>query len=216
MTRLSGLALTFAFALLAFPLAAQQTTAPPAGGDVPTLQGGDVLRVAIWREPDLSGDFMVDESGMVTLPLLGQRRVAGIPVQRLRDELVRDYGAQLRNNSISITPLRRLSVLGEVNKPGVYPVDLTVTLSEAIAMAGGISPIGDPRRIRVVRSDGRVVNDRISAETQLAQTGVRSGDQVVVGRRGWFDRNSATVLTSAISLIATAVSTIIIVSSRQQ
>lgn len=211
MIRLPGLVALLALALSALPLAAQEGS-PSAAVEAAALQAGDVVRVLIWREPDLSGEFLVDESGSVTLPLLGPRRVAGVPITRLREELLRDYGAQLRNNSITITPLRRINVLGEVSKPGVYPVDLTVTLSEAIALAGGVNPIGDIRRIQVVRSNGQVVHERIAAETMLAQTGIRSGDQILVGRRGWFDRNSATVAASLVSLVATAVSTIIIMS----
>jgi polysaccharide export outer membrane protein len=97
------------------------------GGEDATLLPGDVVRVQIWKEEDLSGDYMIDENGTITLPLLGQQRVAGMPVSRLRDTLIEQYRVQLRNPSINITPLRRLHVLGEVQKPGIYPVDLTVS-----------------------------------------------------------------------------------------
>ncbi|HEX8907328.1 MAG TPA: polysaccharide biosynthesis/export family protein [Longimicrobiaceae bacterium] len=184
--------------------------APLPRADSASLQPGDLLRVQVWREQDLSGEFLIDESGNVTLPLLGVRRAAGVPIPQLRADLVREYQAQLRNPSITIIPLRRINVLGEVNKPGVYPVDLTVTLSEVVAMAGGINPLGDPHRISIVRSDGRVVQERMAAETALMQTGIRSGDQVIVGRRGWLDRNSGYVAATLVSLLASTITTLIL------
>lgn len=178
--------------------------------DSTALQPGDLVRLLIWREPDMSGDFLVDESGAVTLPMLGSRRAAGVPIATLRAGLIRDFQVQLRNPSITITPLRRINVLGEVNKPGVYPVDMTATVSEVVAMAGGVNPTGDPRRVSIVRRDGRVLQDRVSVEASLTQTGIRSGDQVVVGRRSWVDRNSATLLATGISILASVVTTLII------
>ena len=206
--------LVLAFLLLAPAALAAQAGAAAPQPEAPTLEPGDVLKVAVWREEDLSGEFAVDENGNVTLPLLGERRVTGVPVPRLREELVAAYRAQLRNPSITITPLRRVNVLGEVNRPGLYPVDLTVSLSELIGIAGGVSQNGDPGRVRVLRG-GQVVHDRIPVEAGLTQTGIRSGDQVVVGRRSWIDRNSATLVASLISVLATTLSTLVIVNSTQ-
>jgi protein involved in polysaccharide export with SLBB domain len=198
--------------------ATAQTVAPQdtlrATQDAMALQPGDLLRLAVWREPDMSGEYLIDESGNVTLPLLGVRRAAGVPLSMLRGALIREYQAELRNPSITIIPLRRVNVLGEVNKPGVYPVDLTATVSDVLALAGGINPLGDPKRVSLVRRDGSVAGERIPVSTDLSRAGIRSGDQVVVGRRSWFDRNSPTVLATSISLLASAISTLIIYNKR--
>ncbi|HEX2094465.1 MAG TPA: polysaccharide biosynthesis/export family protein [Longimicrobiaceae bacterium] len=166
--------------------------------DSVTLRPGDVIRVAIWREEDLSGDFPVNERGVVVLPLLGEQNVTGTPLERLREVLIERYRAQLRNPSIQITPLRRVMVLGEVAKPGLQEVDPTITLAGAIALAGGPTSNGDMRRIRVVRN-GAVLRERAAMETQLSSMDIRSGDQIFVGRRGWVERNSAVLVSSAIS-----------------
>lgn len=154
-----------------------------------TLAPGDMLRITVWREPDMSGDFLVDELGIVTLPLLGKINVREIPLANLRDTLIAAYSVQLRNPTITVTPLRRVFVLGEVAKPGLYPADPTVTLAGVIALAGGATPGGDLRRIRVVR-DGSVIASRVTAGSTLGMTDIRSNDQVFVDRRGWLDRNS--------------------------
>lgn len=172
------------------------------------LMPGDVIEVAIWREGDLSGRFLVDSDGYVTLPLLGKRAVTGGSWHTVQDRLLELYREELRNPSIELTPLRRIYVLGEVNEPGLYPVDPTVSLAGAVAMAGGASPEGDLRNLRVVRG-GVLVLDGIPSETALASLNVRSGDEIFVGRRNWFSRNSAFVVSAMLSL-----STIIITLSR--
>ncbi|MDQ3225685.1 MAG: polysaccharide biosynthesis/export family protein [Chloroflexota bacterium] len=175
-------------------------TTEPAGN---ALAPGDVLRIAIWREPDLSGDFLVDETGVVTLPLLGKRNVLTTPLAALRDSLIAEYAVQLRNPSVTITPLRRIYVLGEVTKPGLYIVDPTISLAGAVALAGGASPNGDLGRVRVMRN-GQVVLGHVAAGSSLSAANIRSEDQVFVDRRGWLDRNS-TVAASALVSAATVI-----------
>lgn len=188
----------------ASPLHAQQL--PVQSDAVVTLLPGDVVRVEIWQEKDLSGEFLVDENGMATFPMLGDTRVTGIPMSELRRVLVERYTVHLRNPSISITPLRRINVLGEVNKPGVYLVDPTISLAGAVALASGATASGDLNRIRVIRN-GQVLRDRISASAALNSIDVRSGDQILVQQRNWFSRNS----TFVVSMLLTATSILITV-----
>ena len=164
-----------------------------------SLQPGDVLKVEVWREGDLSGEFLVDESGVVTLPLLGPVSVIDVPIAELRDSLLADYRRELRNPSIVITPLRRVYVLGEVNQPGLRAVDPTVTLGGVIALAGGANGQGDLRKIQVFRN-GELIQDGVPATSMLAALDVRSGDQIFIGQRGWFERNSTFVISALLSV----------------
>ena len=191
-------------------LAQDEGDAP--GGQPLTLRPGDVVKVVIWREEDLSGDFQVDEEGVIVLPLLGERRVTEVPLRDLRRQLEAEYREHLRNPSISITPLRRVNVLGEVKQPGLYNLDPTVSLAGAISTAGGHSQEGTLSKVTVVR-DGRVVRTQPAMGATLQDLGVRSGDEIYVGRRGWFDRNGPTVLAAGLSLVTGILTTLIIVSS---
>jgi protein involved in polysaccharide export with SLBB domain len=193
--------------LLALPAPAQTE----GGGALPqdfSLVPGDLLKVAVWREPDLSGEFPVDQDGTLVLPLLGQRRVAGVPWPVLRDSLMADYQRQLRNPSISIFPLRRVSVFGYVARPGVYTLDPTLTLAGAIAMAGGASPEGDVRRIRIVRG-GESMEHGLGGTETLTAADVRSGDQIIVERRSWMDRNSPIMVSALLSVLGIIASVVI-------
>lgn len=172
---------------------------PTAGDRGVTLQPGDVISVQIWREPDLSGSFLVDEQGIVVLPLLGEKRVVDVPIRALREMLVEEYRVQLRNPSITITPLRRIHVLGEVTKPGLYEVDPTITLAAAVALAGGATQVGDLNRIRIIRGESMLM-ERVGATAALTAVDIRSGDQILVDRRSWFERNSTFLISVGLSI----------------
>jgi len=161
------------------------------------LVPGDIVRVVIWREQDLTGDFQVDQDGRVVLPLLGELRVDNKEWDAVRDQLLQGYRRELRNPSIELTPFRSVYVLGEVNLPGRYNIHPTNdNLAGAVSLAGGVTSDGAVTKMRIVR-DGVIVLDGIVGEESLAGLGIRSGDQLFLGRRGWFDRNS-TFLVSAI------------------
>ena len=124
------------------------------------LVPGDIVRVVIWREPDLTGDFQIDQDGMVVLPLLGKLRADNKGWDAVRDQLLQGYRRELRNPSIELTPFRSVYVLGEVNLPGRYNIHPTNdNLAGAVSLAGGATSNGDIRNMRIVR-DGVIILDR--------------------------------------------------------
>lgn len=178
-------------------LRAQSTVAPVSGAQA--LKVGDAVRVGISREPALSGDFPVDEEGYVSLPLVGRWPATAMNWVTLRDSVLATYRRELRSESITLIPLRRVYVLGAVLRPGVYMLDPTFGLEGAISLAGGAGLDGNIENIRVQR-DGQVILKRTALNTPTTVYDVRSGDQLFVERRSWFDRNSTLLLTSVISL----------------
>ena len=187
-------------------LIAIASSSSPAVAQVPssgTLRPGDVIRLRIWREPDLSGDFAVDETGTVVFPRIGALRVVEESPESLKARLVKAYEAFLNHSSINITLLRRLQVLGAVRNPGLYPVDATMTVADALALAGGTTPQGDPDRIELVR-DGQRIAARLSANTPITGSQLQSGDQIFVPERSWVSRNAGVVaagITATVSLV---------------
>ncbi len=176
----------------------------PASSEL-VLMPGDFLQVVIWREEDLSGEFQVDRDGVVVLPLLGERTVAGKPWGEVKDELLEGYRGELRDPTIELTPFRTVYVLGEVRLPGLYQVQPTHdNLAGAVALAGGATPQGDVTNLKVVR-EGTIILDGIPGERGLAALGIRSGDQIFVARRGWFDRNSTFLVSALLSLTSIVV-----------
>lgn len=172
------------------------------------LQPGDVIRLRIWREPDLSGEFPVDESGTAVFPKLGSTKVGSITADSLRSLLVSTYAQYLKDPAIEVTFLRRVTILGAVNHPGIYPVDPTMTIHDAFALAGGTLPNGNPKHFEL-RRGGQQVDVDFSQDTPIGRTQIRSGDELYVPERSWMSRNGIYVIGAAITATAIIVSTLV-------
>jgi polysaccharide biosynthesis/export protein len=188
------------------PMAAQSPTnfrpSSAQGFAASALRPGDVLRIRIFREPDLSGEFTVDENGVVTLPKLGPIRVGDESVATLKARIVSSYATYI-TQPVEITPLLRVRVLGEVRTPGLYKVEPGMTLNDAIALAGGATSTGRTDRVSLIRN-GRSVDAVLSPNAVLGESPVQSGDQLFVPERSWLSRNPG-MLFGAISAVATIV-----------
>jgi polysaccharide export outer membrane protein len=168
---------------------------------VAAIQPGDLVRVRIWREPDLSGEFPVDETGSVVLPRLGSLSATGSSAQAFRARIVSAYEVFLSHSSVEVTLLRRLQVLGAVRNPGLYQLDPTMTVEDGLALAGGATPEGNPNRMELIRH-GEKLPVQLTLRTQINSSAIRSGDQLYVPERSWTSRNPG-VIVGGFSVIAT-------------
>lgn len=207
---ISVLALTLALPAIASAQAAADSTRRPvqvasADNNSPTtaLRPGDVLRLKIWLEPDLSGDYAIDESGQATLPRLGPTVVTGIPANQLRDQLVQRYREYLNNPSIEIVPLRRVSIIGSVAKPGIYPLEPSVTLGDAANIAGGATNDSKRNNVELTRGGAHYSYD-LRSDPAKASLPLASGDQVYVPQRSWLSRNATWFVSTLVAVGGTA------------
>jgi protein involved in polysaccharide export with SLBB domain len=184
--------LLLAASLRAQSLIAQEVSAPPSTGMNATLQPGDMVRLKVWREPDLSGDYVVDESGEAVFPKIGPLKVSQLSTDSLKSLLVSTYSVYLRNPAVDVTLLRRVNVLGAVRSPGLYQVDATVTVADVLAMAGGVSSNGNPKKIELLRQ-GQRLEVQLTQQSRLSESPMRSGDELWVPEKSWLSRNAAVV-----------------------
>jgi polysaccharide export outer membrane protein len=146
------------------------------------LGAGDQVRVTVFGQQDLSGEFTVDGGGVVSLPLIGNVPAGGATVRelstRIADKLQPDY---LRNPRVNVEVLnyRPFYIIGEVNKPGSYPFVNGMTVINAVALAGGYTYRARANEVMVTRS-----NDP-ERKKQRAQhdTVVMPGDVIEVPER---------------------------------
>ncbi len=142
----------------------------------------------VWGQAEYSGSFKVDETGRILYPVLGEIDTHGKSMAQIREE-IRAALAQIFNAPfVTVTPQFNIAVLGEVRNPGLFSVDPTQTVLDIVAMAGGPNPNGNINKIRLLRGgqslDLRLERDRVGALT-LQEVGLRSGDQIMVARRGF-------------------------------
>ena len=193
---------------------AAQSGAPAAGSvrptsDSVTLAPGDVVKITVWRKPELSGEFVVSTNGTVAHPLYREVQVVGIPLsvaeQRLRGFLEK-YEA---NPQFVIEPLLRVAVAGEVRQPNLFTLRPETSVSQAVALAGGPTDRGRRDRLLVVRQNSRLVIDLRRADASGGGMPIRSGDQILVERSSAFFRDYVTPTMSILGATAAIISVII-------
>lgn len=176
---------TFAAVLLA-ALALGARAEPERG--VYRLGAGDSIRITVFQNPDLALETRVSEDGTITYPLIGVVRIGGMTVataaqtiaQALRD------GKFIKQPQVSILPLAirypQVSVLGQVNRPGRFPLEtFNMRVSEAIAVAGGISPTGADVAILTGERDGKPIRREIDIPLLFLEGAAQKHDVPVYG-----------------------------------
>jgi protein involved in polysaccharide export with SLBB domain len=170
------------------------------------LAPGDKLLLKIWLDSSYVDSVRIDQTSSAVLPRVGLISLAGVPAALIADSVRSAYKAVLRSRSIEVTPLRRVGILGDVRKPDVYYVDMTTNLRDAIAMAGGVAEIGRPDDVSLVRNGQRTkVKDWENSSSDWAP--LLSGDEILVARQSFFERNAIAVIT-AISVLASIIFTL--------
>ena len=154
-----------------------------ADNDAPyTLDSGDKLRVTVFGQSDLSGEFAVDGSGMLSMPLLPPIKARGLSTEQLQQEIEAELGKTLLrdpNVSVQVTEFRPFFILGEIQKAGQYPYVNGMTVETAVAIAGGYTYRADQDVVRITRQRGdKVVEINVSPTAN-----VKPGDTILVMER---------------------------------
>lgn len=147
-----------------------------------TLGSSDRLRVTVFGHPDLSGEFEVDGSGAVSLPLIGQQQALGLTTKQLEESITTTLSSGYILNprvSAEVINYRPFYILGEVGRPGEYPYTSGLTVQNAVAAAGGFTYRANKRIIYIKSMD----SDREIPYDLTPGTVVKPGDTLRVGER---------------------------------
>jgi protein involved in polysaccharide export with SLBB domain len=200
-------------AIVPSSLAAQQQVPPPPPvrdtivRSVGVLRAGDALKIVVYRDKELTGEYLIDSRGELQIPGLGVIQAGGLDPAQVKDSL---RAALLQrgftNPEISVQPLIRVSVLGEIRAPALYPVDPGISLIQLVTIAGGPTPNANLRRTRVVR-EGRVFEVDLQSALGGSASGrvvLYSNDVVVIPKRTGFTRENFSFIlglaTTALSI----------------
>jgi polysaccharide export outer membrane protein len=158
------------------------------------LRVGDRVLIKLWVDTTFSDTVRIDETGNLVLPRLGSLCVRDVSSLALADSVRRAYTQVIRADAVEVVPLRRITVLGEVRKPGTYFVEPRSTVRDAIAAAGGMTDISSDGRVTVLRDSSRLVFKNWQRRADAAVV-VRSGDVMWVDRESWMKRNLFSVIS---------------------
>lgn len=141
------------------PAGAQAPVTMPAGIAPPSdyvIGAEDVLEVVVWREKDMSTQVTVRPDGMVSLPLLNDVQAGGLSPEQFRTRVAESASKYIESPSVTVIVKqinsRKVSVMGEVVKPGIYPLLAPTTVLQLLALAGGPTAFADVKEISVVRT----------------------------------------------------------------
>jgi polysaccharide export outer membrane protein len=150
----------------------------------------DMLQISVWKNESLSRQLPVRPDGKISMPLLHDIQASGLTPMQLRDKIASALAEFMPNPEVSVTVLEvlsyRVSVLGEVQKPGVLQLKAPTTVLEALALAGGFRDFASPSKIVIFRKNGgqtqrlRFNYNRAVGAAGEENVTLRSGDVVVV------------------------------------
>jgi len=195
-----GLSAALAFAM---PLAHAQAGAakpavvkPATDVDQSRIGAGDTIRISVYQSPDLSLETRVNEGGAISYPLLGRVQLAGLTVtaaeQHIAAELKRRDFVKDPQVNIVVTQVRanQVNVLGQVGKPGRYPLDLTgMRVTEVLALAGGVvAGAGSDTLVLTGQRDGHPFRHEMDLPKLFSAGGTADDIVVAPGDTLWVDR----------------------------
>jgi polysaccharide export outer membrane protein len=162
---------------------------PPKLNDEYRLGPGDKLRIEVYKDAQLSQSLQVRPDGKITLPLIGDIEATGRTPIEMRDSITKSLKEYVTNPTVTVivvevtTPLAY--VMGEVNHPGAVTLQGSLTIIQALALAGGLKDFADPKNIQVLRQTTSGVqtiafNYKDALKSPKTQIYLRPGDTVVV------------------------------------
>lgn len=173
-------------------LADMRALASQSANDVYLIGPSDLLTVKVFQAAELSGEVRVDQRGAITMPLIGNVRLAGLTQAQAEQRLAQLLGANLLQNpqvSLFIKEFtnKRITVGGEVQKQGVFPLEGKVTVLQAIALAGGLGEKAKSDSVSLFRKEGagsRVyyLDIDLIRNGQVSDPFVMNDDRIVVQR----------------------------------
>jgi polysaccharide export outer membrane protein len=172
-----------------------QGAAPVPAANEYRIAGGDVLRISVFQNPDLSVEGRVAESGLLSYPLLGNVRVGGLTITAA-EKLIADglrNGNFVRQPQVTIVPSQvrgnQASVLGQVNRPGRYPLEVAdLRLTDLLAMAGGTAPGGADIVVVTGTRNGQPMRVEVDLPAVFAAGGRERDPLILAGDTIWVDR----------------------------
>jgi polysaccharide biosynthesis/export protein len=159
------------------------------------LGAGDLLKIVVFDHDELSIDARISQTGNITFPLVGQVPVAGLSTRNAELLLARHLidGGFVKQPHISVLvseyQSQKVSVMGQVAKPGQYPLDASKKVLDVLALAGGVLNDTAADDVTLVRADGsRVVIDlqKLFDGDPAVNLGVQDGDTVFVAHAPQF------------------------------
>ncbi len=174
------------------------------------LKPGDGIKITFYNiEDSVKGNYYINDNGGIHLPYLGMINTQNKDFSEIKSEIFAGYSKIYKNPEMNVQALYRISILGEVGKPGVYYLTGFETLTDLVSLAGGESNDSDINNIVILRNDSQLQIDLesfLSGENNLNDIGIESGDKVYVPRTWWVGARDASIIVSGVTVLVAVAS----------
>ncbi len=206
------LGIVMALMLVTGTMASQSGTSSVSAPASPPFQVGDRILLSVEGDSALSDTFTVVQGPALRLPEIGDISLANVPRSGLESFLKSELGRYLNEPVVSARALIRISVMGQVARPGFYAVPVDLVMPDALMVAGGATPDARLEKLQIIRGNSTLLSSAslqtaIARGATLDQLGVRAGDRIEVPR-GADPESKWRIGAMIIGSVATAVSII--------
>lgn len=175
-----------------------------------TLRPGDGIKISFYNiDEEIAGDYFIQDNGRIHLPYIGMVNTQTLEFAEIQSTVIEEYSKIYKNPEITIQPLMRVDIIGEVGTPGVYYLTGFETITDLISLAGGETSDSNIDNIIIVRNDSQLDVDLetfLSGENSLNDIGLESGDKVYIPRTWW-------VRARDVSVVFTGIATVVAIAS---
>jgi len=159
----------------------------PMKVDTYVIGVGDGLGINVWKEPELSKNVPVRPDGMITLPLVGEIKAAGLTPVQLQDQITASLAKVMSDPQVVVVveSVNSLSfnIMGNVYKPGYYPLGRPITVLDAIALSGGFRDFAKEKKIYILRTAPDGTQQKIHFNYKQVIKGQKMSQNIMVEPR---------------------------------
>ena len=169
------------------------------------LKPGDGIKISFYNiDEQIKGDYFVQDNGRIHLPYIGTIKAQSREFAELQSSIISEYSKIYKNPEITIQPLIRVDIIGEVGKPGVYYLTGFETITDLISLAGGESNDSNIENVMILRNGSQLdidLDSFLSGDNNLTDIGIESGDKVYLPRTWWVRARDISVVATGIAAI---------------
>jgi polysaccharide export outer membrane protein len=147
----------------------------------------DILFISVWRQADLSGTFLVRPDGKITMPLINDLQAAGLTPEKLAAVITEGISKFIVDPNVTVKVAqvnsKKYFVIGEVQRPGSYPLVVPTTILQAITIAGGLRDFANSKKITILRGPKRYkfnYKEVVRAQKMAQNILLENADQIIV------------------------------------
>ncbi len=171
------------------------------------LNPGDGVRITFLNITDeITGDYNIQQDGNIQLPFIGLVQTTNIDYKEIKKTIYKKYSELYKNPALTIQPLLKINILGEVRTPGYYYVTDIENMTGILALAGGVTGSAAAGDIYIIRGNEEILLDAyelMEANKTADDIGLKSGDRIFVPRSFWADASQYGIILSGLAVLTT-------------